>query len=132
GKLIDVRVWYAEPRILRPQVRHLRVPIRSDRFLNREVPLLRIARPVVAIHAKDTLPQTRVRIRRRHLNRGPVRQAESGVHVVLRLLTDGLNEWKLRDRKGRRDAGLLKENHAVAGANHPAIANSIRQSHART
>jgi len=49
----------------------------------------------------------------------------------LRLLTHRLNEGKLRDRKGRRDAGLLEENHAVAGTKHPAIANPIRHACAR-
>ena len=34
--------------------------------------------------------------------------------------------------KRRGDAGLLEEDHAVAGANHPAVADSIGQSHART
>src|SRR5690242_20484691 len=47
------------------------------------------------------------------------------------MLAHGLDEWKLRDGKGRGDAGLLKEHHAVTCADHPAIADPVGSAQAR-
>src|ERR1035441_2233512 len=96
-----------------------------DGSLNREVPLLRVARSVVAVHAKNTLSQAGIGVRSRHLNGGPARKSERGVHVVRRLLPQRLHERKLRNGERCRDPRLLKENHAVAGANHPAVARPV-------
>src|SRR5262249_46726620 len=49
----------------------------------------------------------------------------------LRLLADGLHKWELRNRERRRDPRLLEIDHAVAGADHPTVADSVRQPHAR-
>src|SRR5437868_14254645 len=81
---------------------------------------------------RSTLPQSGVRIGRGHLYRGPARKRKRRVHVVLRLLSNRLHKRTLRNSEGCRNSRLVEENHPVAGANHPAIADSIRQSDART
>ncbi len=78
------------------------------------------------------MTQSGVWIRRCHLHRRPIRQAKRRVHIVLRLLAHRLNKWKLRNGEGRRNTRLLKEDHSIAGANHPALTNPVRQSNTRT
>ena len=115
-----------------PRYASFDIPVLADGLLNREVPLLRIARAVVAIHAEDALSQARSSDWAPSPERvGPLDSVKARVHVVLRLLAHRLHERKLRNRERRRDARLLEEDHAVAGAHHPAIADSIGQPDAR-
>ena len=132
GKLVDVGVGDAQVRVLRPQVAGFDVPVIADGFLQREIPLLRVAGGLLAIGPENTLPESGVGIRRRDLHRGAARQNKRGLDVVLRLLADGLDERKLRKREGRGDAGLFEPDHAVTGAHHPGIADAVGQSGART
>src|SRR5260370_28344066 len=83
------------------------------------------------VYAERSLAQGGIGIRGGWLHGWTPRKRERRIDIVLRLLSDRLNERKLRNREGRRESGLLKENHAVAGAYHPGIADPIRESHAR-
>src|SRR5260370_8666026 len=83
------------------------------------------------VYAERSLAQGGIGIRGGWLHGWTPRKRERRIDIVLRLLSGRLNERKLRNREGRRESGLLKENHAVGGANHPGIADPVRQSRAR-
>ncbi len=129
-QLIEVHVRHAQARQLGPQIAGFDAPVRCERLLQSDVPLLRVSAAVVALHAEHALAESRIRVRRLDRHRRALRQHERRMDVVERLLAQRLDERKQRRRKRSRDARLLDPSHAVSCANHKRIRHLVRDTQA--
>src|SRR5689334_421716 len=57
SELIEVDIGHTQPGKLRAEVAEFDAPVTSERPLQTEVPLLRVAAAVVPLHAKDSLAE---------------------------------------------------------------------------
>src|SRR5579871_2970410 len=116
---------------MRADVRNFGGEIVRDSTLDREVPLLHVSRACAAIHRVDTLAKSGIRRERDGRNGGAMRERKGRVHTVPGLLLDVLNKGKLRCREGRRDAGLIDEDDAEAGAHNRLRRDQIGKANTR-
>ena len=112
-ELIDVGVGDSNVRHLGTRVTNLERQVGGEFRLDDEVSLLGVAGTERAVHAENSLTQSRLGGERDRRYGRAGGEIESRVDAVERPLAHRLNEGKLGIRKGRRYAGLLDPDEAV-------------------
>src|SRR6185295_14290993 len=98
-ELFEVDIGNAQSSQLGAEIDGFKAPILTERFLQRQIPLLRVAASVITLHPEHALPQTRVGVGILRLDGWPSREDKGRIDVVEGLLSQRLNEWKQRRRK---------------------------------
>ncbi len=131
AELVEVDVGNAEARKFGAEVAGFETPMRAEGFLQREIPLLRVAAAVVALDGENALAEAGVRTDIRGADVRAGGEEEGGAEVIEGLFADGPDEGKEGSGEGSRNAGLFDPGEAVAGAQDEIVAELEGETEAR-
>ena len=128
GELVHVRIRNADAGDLRAKVSELNRDVRRRaRAGARRSTAERILSPRSRSTEKTPCPRPASGVRPSGATARTVRKRERGPNVVQRSLRHGLQEWKDRRRKRRRDARHLNPDERVPGAEHGLVRQDDRR-----